>query len=68
MSKQTKSLTGLSTTSTIAALDYYDKKISKEELNKVLDEAIAKKKKAITKKDGSIDYLKMSEMYHSGNW
>jgi len=40
----------------------------KDEFRKILDEAAAAKYKKCIRKDGKFDYLKMLEMYHSGQW
>jgi hypothetical protein len=45
-----------------------DYKNHKEEWNEILDEGTNVKFKACTKKNGSFDYVKMSQMWHSGNW
>ena len=51
-----------------------DKKIldllreDKEEIKKMLAEAIKEKHKKCAKPDGGFDYDKMSKMWHNGEW
>jgi len=45
-----------------------DYKYNKEKWNKMLNEAIAYKYKLITREDGTIDYLKLSQMVQDGTW
>lgn len=49
-------------------LKFEAKEITKKELFKELDKVSKEKKKKCIKKDGSFDYLKISEMYHNGEW
>ncbi len=51
-----------------AYYNYKEGKISKKDLNKELDKASQEKRKKCLNKDGSFNYLKMSEMYHNGEW
>ena len=44
-----------------------DYKENKEEWNKILDEGTRVKYEKCTT-DGKFDYLKMSQMYHNGEW
>lgn len=53
---------------TEALLKFSLTEIDKKELIKELDKASNEKRKKCIRKDGSFDYLKMSEMYHSGQW
>ncbi len=53
---------------TEALLKFSMGQISKEDLKKELDRASNEKRKKCIRKDGTFDYLKMSEMYHSGKW
>lgn len=45
-----------------------DYKNNKEQWDKMLNEGTKRKYKECTNKDGSFNYLKMSEMYHRGEW
>ena len=49
-------------------LKYSFQEIDKQELIKELDIISDRKRRSCIRKDGSFDYLKMSELYHSGKW
>lgn len=45
-----------------------DYKENKKEWDEILDRETKRKYKSCTNKNGTFNYLKMSQMYHNGEW